>query len=98
MSTPLKIVAVLVAKPGRADDLEALLRSMAANSRTEAGNIRFDLWRDVDQPDRFVLDELYKDGDAVAFHRASSYFQAYLTKIGDLAERTPMLLSPQDVV
>ena len=97
MSASVKIVAVLAAKPGRETELEALLKSMAAESRAEAGNLRYDLWRDADQPNRFVLDELYKDNDAVAFHRASPHFQAYLKRIGDLADRMPMVLTPEDV-
>jgi len=98
MSTSVRLVAVLVAKSGREDDLEALLRGMAASSRAEPGNLRYDLWRDADQPGRFVLDELYKDADALAFHRASAYFQAYVARVGDLAaSRTPMVLRPEDV-
>ena len=98
MSTSVRVVAVLVAKEKREADLEALLRGMASSSRAEPGNLRYDLWRDADQPDRFVLDELYKDADALAFHRATPHFQAYLTRIGDLAAtRTPMVLHPEDV-
>src|ERR1700754_1196541 len=97
MSASVKIVAVLVAKEGREAELEALLKSMASDSRAEAGNLRYDLWRDTDQPNRFVLDELYKDSDAVAHHRASPHFQAYVARIGDLAERMPMVLRAEDV-
>ncbi len=99
MSTSVRVVAVLVAKEKREADLEALLRGMAASSRAEPGNLRYDLWRDADQPGRFVLDELYRDADALAFHRATPHFQAYLSRIGDLAAtRTPMILQPEDVV
>jgi len=98
MSTSVRLVAVLVAKSGREDDLEALLRGMAASSRAEPGNLRYDLWRDADQPGRFVLDELYKDADALAVHRASPHFQAYVARVGDLASsRMPMVLRPEDV-
>ena len=97
MSASVKIVAVLVAKDGREAELEALLKSMASDSRAEPGNLRYDLWRDADQPNRFVLDELYTDNDAVALHRASPHFQAYLKRIPDIAERMPMVLRPEDV-
>lgn len=97
MSASVKIVAVLTAKDGREAELEALLKSMAVNSRAEPGNLRYDLWRDIDLPNRFVLDELYKSADAVAAHRASPHFQAYVARIGDLAERLPMVLRAEDV-
>ena len=97
LGEPLKIVAVVVAKDGRQAELEALLRGMVSASRAEPGNLSYDLWRDVDQPNRFVLDEMYRDADAVAAHRASEHFQAYLKRVTDLAERTPMVLRAEDV-
>jgi quinol monooxygenase YgiN len=67
---------------------------MIAPSRAEAGNLRYDLWTDQSSPGRFVLDELYADSAAIAAHRASPHFQNYLSKIGDLAERTALALDP----
>jgi quinol monooxygenase YgiN len=89
-----KIVAMLTARAGMAEALSALLDGMLAPSRAEAGNLRYDLWRDQADPNRFVLDELYADNAAVAAHRASPHFQGYLTRINDLAERTALVLDP----
>jgi quinol monooxygenase YgiN len=92
MTAPIKIMAILSARPGKAAELRALLDTMVAASRTEAGNLRYDLWVDQANEARFVLDELYVDDAAVAAHRASPHFQAYLAAIGDLAERTAVTL------
>ena len=97
MSNPVKIMAILAARPGKADDLKALLDAMVVASRAEPGNLRYDLWLDQAASDRFVLDELYTDADAVAAHRASPHFQAYLGKIGDLADRSALTLDPLQV-
>lgn len=97
MSDTRKITALLVAKPGKAADLEALLRGMVAACRAEPGNLRWDIWQDRDDPARFVLDELYKDDAAIAAHRASAHFQSYAGKVGDLADRTPIISRPFDV-
>lgn len=94
MTTPLKIVAILTARPGKADTLRDLLDSMLAPSRAEPGNLRYDLWADEAEPGRFVLDELYENAAAVAAHRASSHFQTYLAAINDLAERSAFTLRP----
>lgn len=94
MSTPVKIVAILVARPGKTEPLTALLGGMTEPSRTEPGNLRYDLWQDQADPGRFLLDELYRDGAAVLAHRATPHFQNYLTKINDLAERTALVLDP----
>lgn len=93
MTDTVKIVAILVPLPGKAAELRALLDGMVVASRAETGNLRYDLWVDQADEDRFVLDELYVDDQAVAAHRASPHFQDYLGRIGDLAERTAYTLS-----
>lgn len=94
MTSPVKVAAVLTARPDAADRLRALLDGMLAPSRAEPGNLRYDLWQDQSQPDRFFLDELYVDGEALAAHRATPHFQAYLAVINDLAERIAFVLDP----
>ncbi len=89
-----KIMATLKARPGRTDDLLALLNGMLDPSRAEPGNLRYDLWRDREDPDVFALDELYADMDAVTAHRATPHFQRYLAVINDLAERSAIVLDP----
>lgn len=97
MTPEKKIVAILIARPGKADDLKIVLSNLARASRTEPGNLRWDIWQDQADPNRFVLDELYTDGAAVAAHRASPHFKDYLGKVGDLAERTAIVLDPVPV-
>lgn len=94
MSNPVKIVAILAARPGKADDLQALLAGMVAPSRAEPGNLRWDIWRDQADATRFVLDELYVDSAAVAAHRQTPHFQDYFARINDLAERTALVVDP----
>jgi quinol monooxygenase YgiN len=89
-----KIMATLLAKSGKAGELEALLFGMAPRCRMEPGNLRWDVWRDQAKADRYVLDELYVDNAAVAAHRETPHFKDYLSKIGDLAERNAFVLDP----
>jgi len=97
MSEKRKITALLIAKPGKAAELETLMRGMVAPCRAEPGNLRWDIWQDRDDPNRFVLDELYKDDAAVTAHRATAHFQAYAAKVGELADRTPIVTRPFEV-
>lgn len=97
MAAQAKIVAILTARPGRVDDLQALLAGMVEPSRAEPGNLRWDIWRDQADPNRFVLDELYVDNAAVAAHRATPHFQDYFARINDLAERTALVADPVEV-
>ncbi len=97
-SNHVKVVAVFTARSGTLDALLTLLDSMVAPSKAEPGNLRYDLWRDQFDPDRLVLDELYRDAEAVAAHQATTHYQRYLAAIGALAERTAFVLDPVTVV
>ncbi len=97
ISQPVKITAILSAWPGKADDLKALLLAMAPQCRAEPGNRRWDVWQDQAVPGRYVLDELYADAAAVAAHRETPHYKAYIGRIGELAERGAHVLDPVDV-
>jgi quinol monooxygenase YgiN len=97
MPASVKITAILAARPGKADALKALLLGMVAACRAEPGNLRWDVWQDQADAGRFVLDELYTDNAAVAAHRETPHFKAYIAQIGDLAERTALVLDPVQV-
>ncbi len=97
MTKLVKIVAILTAKAGQAEALKVLLDGMTGPSRAEAGCLRYDMWRDKANAERFVLDELYVDDAAIAAHRETAHFKDYLAKIGDLAERSALVVDPVDV-
>ena len=94
MPSPVKTIAIVTALHDRADEVETLLRDMAPHCRAEPGNLRWDVWRDQLDPNRYVLDELYVDADAVAVHRCSPHYQAYLAAIPAFAERMAILCDP----
>jgi quinol monooxygenase YgiN len=97
MSAQAKTIAILTAKPSKQDELRALLLGMVADCRAEPGNLRWDIWHDPAEPGRFVLDELYRDVDAVAAHRATPHFKNYAAKVQELAERVAVTVEPTDV-
>ena len=97
MANSVKIVAILTPRPGKAEDLKALLFGMAPHCRAEPGNLRWDIWRDRAQADRFVLDELYRDPAALEAHRKTPHYLDYLARIPDLADRAAWVLEPVDV-
>ena len=55
MTANVKIVAVLTARADTVDRLRALLDAMLKPSRAEPGNLRYDLWQDQSDPNRFVM-------------------------------------------
>ncbi len=97
MPAHVKIMAILAARPGKADELKALLFGMVAPCRAEPENLRWDVWQDATDPTRFALDELYADRAAVVAHRETAHFKDYFARINDLAERTAIVLEPVEV-
>ncbi len=95
--SPSKITAILTARPGKVAELKALLVGMAPHCRAEPGNLRWDVWRDASNEDRYVLDELYRDAAAVEAHRSSPHYQAYLAQIPGLADRMAVILEAVEV-
>ena len=92
-----KITAILTAHPGKAADLQALLKGMQPHCRAEPGNLRWDIWRDSAHADRLVLDELYRDAAALAAHRETPHYLDYLARIPALADRSAWVLEPVEV-
>jgi (4S)-4-hydroxy-5-phosphonooxypentane-2,3-dione isomerase len=66
--------------PGRREEF---LAGMAANAeasvREEPGCLRFDVCSVAEDPNRFVLYELYTDAAAFAAHKASPHFAQWRT-------------------
>jgi len=97
MPSPSKITAILTARPGRGAELRALLVGMAPHCRAEPGNLRWDVWQDVSNEDRYVIDELYRDAAAVDAHRTTPHYRAYAAKVPDLADRAAVISKPVEV-
>ena len=58
--------------------------SCAEASRSEAGVVRFDLLADRDEPQRFVLVEIYRDAAAAAAHKETAHYAAWRDAVAGL--------------
>lgn len=72
------------------EHVEAFIVATRANheaSIREPGNLRFDVLRSVDDPDRFVLYEWYLDEAAARAHKTTPHYDAWRETVADwLAE------------
>jgi autoinducer 2-degrading protein len=62
------------------EQLEAFIEATRANheaSVREPGNLRFDVLRSVEDGDRFVLYEAYRDEDAARAHKETAHYPAW---------------------
>jgi autoinducer 2-degrading protein len=68
-------------KPEHADEFQAAMLENARGSHTEPGNLRYDLLRDDDDPNHFLLYEVYRDAEALEAHRATPHFQKWAAMV-----------------
>jgi quinol monooxygenase YgiN len=79
------VLATFHPRDGRADDVHDVLAWMVANTRSEPGCERYDLYRAPDGGS-FHLIERYADASALEAHRAAPYFAEYRRRIAELLE------------
>ena len=53
----------------------------ASNSVKEPGIVRFDFMQSVDEPTVFGLYEVYRDRDAIAAHKETAHYKAWVDKV-----------------
>ena len=69
------IVAVNIqVKPEHVDAFLAATLDNARNTRTEPGNIRFDVIQNEDDPTRFMLYEVYTSKDGFLAHQQTPHY------------------------
>ena len=68
-------------KPEHVEEFIPAMLANARGSRGEPGNLRFDVLRDEDDPNHFLLHEVYRDADALAAHRETPHFQKWAAAV-----------------
>jgi (4S)-4-hydroxy-5-phosphonooxypentane-2,3-dione isomerase len=84
---PGSLLVVHVHARVRAGAEEAFRSASLANaeaSRREPGVVRFDLLADRDQPQHFVLVEIYRDAAAAAAHKETAHYAAWRDAVAGL--------------
>lgn len=83
------IATVRVADKAAGDELEAILRRLVPQGRSEPGNIAYDANRDLADPARFVLYDRWETLEALAQHEQSPHFRACITRMNELFDSPP---------
>lgn len=80
------VVAILQAKPGKADALRRELEVAVALVRKEEGCIAYDLHLDRNDVQRFIMIEAWEDQRALDAHGKGAAFQALAAQFNDLLD------------
>ena len=79
----------IIVKPDCIEAFKEATSENARNSRKEPGIARFDVLQQNDDPTRFVLVEVYRNGEATAAHKETAHYAAWR----DRAE--PLMAAPR---
>lgn len=71
----LQVIARYTITEGREGELLELLPQLAKASRSEPGNLAFDIYRELDNPRGVVLLERYASREAFLAHRETPHFK-----------------------
>jgi len=88
----IKITAIVAVKAEHRAELLDVFTALVGESRKESGNLRYDLHQDLQNPNRFVFFENWKDQAAVDSHNASVHFQNFLKAIDGKTEAVDIVL------
>jgi (4S)-4-hydroxy-5-phosphonooxypentane-2,3-dione isomerase len=85
MSNQLLVVHVHVhVKPESVEAFRAATLDNARASVAEAGVARFDVIQATEDPTRFVLVEVYRNGEAPAAHKATAHYKKWRDAVENL--------------
>jgi len=78
------VVAVTIfVKPANVDTFIEATLDNARNTRREPGNLRFDVSRGEDDPNRFLLYEVYRRKDDFAAHQQTPHYLRWKQAVAD---------------
>jgi quinol monooxygenase YgiN len=70
-------------KPEKAEEFLRIAEEDARQSAHEPGNLRFEVYRQEDDPLKLVVLEMYTDQAALEAHRATPYVAAWREAVND---------------
>jgi quinol monooxygenase YgiN len=82
--TLLTVVAEVVAKPGKEEEVRKHLVGFVEPTRREEGCIQYDLHESNDEPGRFFFFEIWTSEELLDKHSQSPHIQAFRSISGDL--------------
>jgi autoinducer 2-degrading protein len=78
------VVAVTIfVKPEQARSFVEATLDNARNTRREAGNLRFDVSQAEDDPNRFLLYEVYREKEDFAKHQQTEHYARWKSAVTD---------------
>ena len=85
------LVATFKAKPGCETELENKLMGLISQVQNEENTLVYTLHKEVEDPNRFLFYEVYRDKEAREFHRSQPYVKEVLGSLSEIVEEPPAI-------
>jgi quinol monooxygenase YgiN len=85
------LMAIIKAKKGSEADLEAGLSALVKKVEAEEGTLEYILNKSLTDPCTFMVFEVYKDNDALAYHGSTDYFKAAMKGTAEFVDGKPQI-------
>lgn len=89
MAATVHVVARYLAKPGKEDEVKAVLTALIAPSRREIGCYQYDLLRNPAEPRDFCFVERWENDRTVDRHSETAHVQSAIAQVEGLVEVPP---------
>lgn len=86
------IRAIIPVESDRRERAVSLASELADESRSEPGNIDYQVATDIEDPDVLRFFEQYEDASAFEAHAESSHFQSFTAELPDLVDGEPTVI------
>ena len=80
-------------RPEYAEDWHSLMEPFTTATRAEPGNVCFDWYRSIEEPDVYTLVEAFEDGAAGEAHVNSDHFKAAIARLSELLAEVPEIVN-----
>lgn len=93
----LTVVAEMMAKAGREEELQRRLLALVEPTRKEDGCVQYDLHRGTEEAGRFVFYENWRSRECLDRHLATPHLREFLAAAGDLLAERPRILTYEKI-
>lgn len=80
-STIVTLLPIFIAKNGRAVELERLLLTLQIASRADRGCLRYSVFHDLDDENRFIMHEEWASLDLLADHNEQAHVREFVAQV-----------------
>ena len=98
MTEKIYTVAVLKAKPGKAEALISALKELATETRNEEGAEEYGFIRDLKTPETVLSYERWTSGEAEAAHWKTPHLKKALEQMRDILDGAPTIYKGHKVI